>query len=93
MQALTTVVGTLLYPIDTIKRRMMVQKSFATINSNGTKEFLYRNSLHCFQRIIKEEGMRALFSGLSVNIVRGASGSILLVGYDEFKDIFAKIAT
>ena len=45
----------------------------------------FRSGTHCFFSIIKEEGIRGLYHGLSVNLVRGVGGAILLVGYDEAK--------
>ena len=45
----------------------------------------FRSGTHCFLSIIKEEGIRGLYHGLSVNLVRGIGGAILLVGYDEAK--------
>jgi Mitochondrial carrier protein len=47
--------------------------------------FLFRSGAHCFFTIIREEGVRGLYHGLSVNLVRGVGGAILLVGYDEAK--------
>jgi hypothetical protein len=41
--------------------------------------------LHCVRTILREEGIRGLYSGLPANLVRGLSGSLLLVGYDEAK--------
>jgi solute carrier family 25 (adenine nucleotide translocator) protein 4/5/6/31 len=47
----------------------------------------YKNAFDCFAKILKEEGPRGFYSGLSVNIVRGVSGALLLVGYDEMQKI------
>lgn len=55
---------TLCYPFDTVKRRMQL---------NGAKghKNLYRNDLDCFRKIISEEGgVRGLYAGFSVNLVR-----------------------
>ena len=78
-QSVTTVVGTLCYPIDTIKRRMMMQ--------GGDGILVYNNALHCFSTIIKEEGPRGLFHGLSVNLFRGVFGALLLVFNDGIKPL------
>lgn len=54
----------LCYPLDTIKRRMQL---------NGAQGFknLYKNDLHCLQRILKEEGLwRGLYAGWTINVVR-----------------------
>ena len=40
--------------------------------------------------ILREEGIRGLYSGLSANLIRGVGGTILLVGYDEAKTFFDK---
>ena len=40
---------------------------------------------------VREEGLRGLYSGLSANLIRGISGAVLLVGYDETKAIIAKV--
>jgi hypothetical protein len=53
-----------------------------------SKTAVYRSSWDCFRRIVREEGAKGLFHGLSVNLVRSVAGAILLVGYDEFKKIF-----
>ena len=77
-QSVTTIVGTLCYPIDTIKRRMMMQ-------GGGMQS--YNGAFHCFSSIIRDEGFRGLFHGLSVNLFRGFFGAMLLVLYDGIKPI------
>ena len=78
-QSVTTVVGTLCYPIDTVKCRMMMQGERAVA--------VYRSGFHCFVSIIKNEGTTALFHGLSVNLFRGIFGALLLVFYDGIKPV------
>jgi solute carrier family 25 (adenine nucleotide translocator) protein 4/5/6/31 len=56
--------------------------------SSGGKHTMYRNSWDCCVRIVREEGARGLFHGLSVNLVRSVAGAFLLVGYDECKKVF-----
>ena len=42
--------------------------------------------------IIREEGIKGLYSGLSVNLLRGMTGgTILLVGYDEAKKFLSSV--
>jgi solute carrier family 25 (adenine nucleotide translocator) protein 4/5/6/31 len=91
--------GTLCYPIDTIKRRLMVQSVTPVLSaettstnkvSSATKpRIYYRGAVDCFTKILATEGVKGLFSGLSANLIRGFSGAILLVGYDEIKKILA----
>lgn len=51
----------------------------------------YRNARHCFVKILREEGVRGLFQGLSANLVRSFGGTILLVGYDEVQTIINRL--
>jgi hypothetical protein len=46
---------------------------------------LYRGGVDCLVKILKHEGPRGLFHGLSANLLRGVGGTLLLVGYDEAK--------
>ena len=79
-QVVTTVVGTVCYPLDTIKRRMMAQMSVAG-------QQLYASSWQCFLSIVRKEGTLALFNGFTASLLRGFSGPILLVGYDELRKL------
>jgi solute carrier family 25 (mitochondrial adenine nucleotide translocator), member 4/5/6/31 len=117
-QALTLVVGSACFPIDTVKRRLMVQRKLVnkTAASAGAASagaaaaaggvaggvasaqaaalkaaeaiaiVPYRNGWDCLRRILREEGVKGLYSGLSVNVVRSLSGAVLLVAYDEIKN-------
>eukprot|EP00601_Ochromonadales_sp_CCMP2298_P029816 CAMPEP_0173336038 /NCGR_PEP_ID=MMETSP1144-20121109/6313_1 /TAXON_ID=483371 /ORGANISM="non described non described, Strain CCMP2298" /LENGTH=169 /DNA_ID=CAMNT_0014281243 /DNA_START=1 /DNA_END=510 /DNA_ORIENTATION=+ len=91
---LTTVVGTLCFPVDTVKRRLMVQGSDIVsqrlsptgAGGNIPKKYIpYKGAVDCLGRIVREEGVKGVFSGLGVNVVRGLAGSLLLVAYDELK--------
>lgn len=90
-QSLTTVVGTLCYPIDTIKRRMMIQTNFDLVDplsaSSVDHRMGYMNGRECFRYVLRNEGVKGLYSGLVINLVRGVSGALLLVCYDEVKKI------
>eukprot|EP01038_Epipyxis_sp_PR26KG_P007081 gene7081-9665_t len=100
-QVLTVVVGTVCYPLDTIKRRLMTQQAIHhpiqpsllkditdSINNNSNHNSIrYSGAWDCWKSILKHEGFRGLFSGYSANLIRGISGPFLLVGYDEMKKI------
>ncbi|KAL0280457.1 UNVERIFIED_CONTAM: hypothetical protein PYX00_001738 [Menopon gallinae] len=77
-QIVTTVAGIVSYPLDTVRRRMMMQ--------SGRKEVLYKNTAHCWLTIYKTEGARAFFKGALSNIFRGTGGALVLVIYDELKE-------
>jgi len=67
------------YPIDTVRRRMMMTSGEAV---------KYRSSLHCFSEIIKNEGPKSLFKGAGANILRGIAGAGVLAGYDKLQLLF-----
>jgi hypothetical protein len=49
----------------------------------------YMNGRDCVRHIWRTEGFKGFFAGLSVNIVRGVSGAVLLVLYDDIKKLLA----
>jgi len=67
------------YPIDTIRRRMMMTSGEAV---------KYKSSLHAFNEIIKKEGVKSLFKGAGANILRAIAGAGVLAGYDKLQLIF-----
>jgi len=80
-QIVTSISGLVSYPLDTVRRRLMMQ--------SGRKEVLYNNTLDCFQKIYNKEGPKAFFKGALSNIFRGAGASLVLVLYDEMQIYFA----
>ncbi|EFN81827.1 ADP,ATP carrier protein 2 [Harpegnathos saltator] len=80
-QAVTTVAGIVSYPFDTVRRRMMMQ------SGRAKSEILYKNTLHCWSTIYKTEGGNAFFKGAFSNILRGTGGALVLVLYDEIKNL------
>jgi solute carrier family 25 (adenine nucleotide translocator) protein 4/5/6/31 len=82
-QIVSIVAGTLCYPIDSVRRRLMMQAG------QPISERLYRNSLHAFYRIQMEEGLRGFYLGIGPNLIRSVGGALLLVSYDLFKGMFS----
>lgn len=78
-QVVTTAAGIISYPFDTVRRRMMMQA--------GRSDVLYKSTLHCWGKLLKDEGPGAFFKGAGSNILRGTGGAIVLVLYDEFKKL------
>lgn len=65
------------YPLDTVRRRLMMQ--------SGRGEVLYNGTLDCFAKIYKNEGgFKPFFKGALSNVFRGIGGALVLVLYDEF---------
>eukprot|EP00879_Flechtneria_rotunda_P001304 GHRR01001454.1.p1 GENE.GHRR01001454.1~~GHRR01001454.1.p1 ORF type:complete len:313 (+),score=82.60 GHRR01001454.1:189-1127(+) len=66
------------YPIDTVRRRMMMTSGQAV---------KYKSSIDCFQQVIKNEGVKSLFKGAGANILRAVAGAGVLSGYDQMQVI------
>jgi len=79
-QIVTGVSGLVSYPLDTVRRRLMMQ--------SGRADVMYTGTIDCFVKIAKNEGSKAFFKGALSNIIRGAGGSLVLVLYDEFQRMF-----
>jgi len=77
--AITISAGLASYPIDTVRRRMMMT-SGAAVKYNG--------SIDCFKQILKNEGTKSLFKGAGANILRAVAGAGVLAGYDKLQVIF-----
>lgn len=76
-QIVTITSGILSYPWDTVRRRMMMQ--------SGRKDVLYKNTLDCAIKIVKNEGLAAMFKGAGSNVIRGTGGALVLAIYDEIQ--------
>jgi len=79
-QIVSIVAGTMCYPIDSVRRRLMMQ---AGLPSNVERK--YNGSMDCFRKVAKQEGMRGFYLGIGPNVIRSFGGALLLVGYDVFK--------
>ncbi|RWW19088.1 hypothetical protein BHE74_00004422 [Ensete ventricosum] len=66
------------YPIDTVRRRMMMTSGEAV---------KYRSSIDAFSQIVKNEGAKSLFKGAGANILRAVAGAGVLAGYDKLQVI------
>jgi len=77
----TVTAGLMSYPIDTVRRRMMM-------TSGGAVK--YKGSMDCFSQIMKNEGFMSLMKGAGANIIRGVAGAGVLAGFDKFKELYIK---
>jgi solute carrier family 25 (adenine nucleotide translocator) protein 4/5/6/31 len=82
--AVTIVSGILSYPLDTIRRRMMM--------TSGTGKN-YKSSFHCFRVVVAEEGFMSLMKGAGANILRGVAGAGVLSGVDAIKPYYIQFRT
>ncbi|XP_071878380.1 ADP,ATP carrier protein-like isoform X1 [Bombus fervidus] len=84
-QVVTTVAGVMSYPFDTVRRRMMMQ------SGRSKREIMYKNTLDCWIKTAKAEGVGAFFKGSLSNILRGTGGALVLTLYDTLKNIFEDV--
>lgn len=75
----TVVSGLASYPIDTIRRRMMMT------SGGGVK---YKGSMDCAAYILKNEGVKSYFKGAGANILRGVAGAGVLSGFDSVQKAY-----
>ncbi|KAL9272037.1 ADP,ATP carrier protein 3, mitochondrial-like protein [Drosera capensis] len=64
------------YPIDTVRRRMMMTSGEAV---------KYDSSLDAFKQIVAKEGTKSLFKGAGANVLRAVAGAGVLSGYDKLQ--------
>jgi solute carrier family 25 (adenine nucleotide translocator) protein 4/5/6/31 len=76
----TVTAGLISYPLDTIRRRMMM--------TSGAKANKYKNSIDCTQQIMRNEGVKAMYKGAGSNVLRGLAGALVLVGFDYTKNMY-----
>jgi solute carrier family 25 (adenine nucleotide translocator) protein 4/5/6/31 len=67
------------YPFDTIRRRLQMQ------SEKPRAEWIYSGAADCYKKILKDEGVRALFKGAGANVIRTIGSALVLVLYDEVK--------
>jgi solute carrier family 25 (adenine nucleotide translocator) protein 4/5/6/31 len=69
----TIAAGWLSYPLDTLRRRLIMQPG----SPNP-----YYNSFDALRKIIQNNGVSSLFAGAGANTARALIGTVALVGYD-----------
>ncbi|XP_010262078.1 PREDICTED: probable ADP,ATP carrier protein At5g56450 [Nelumbo nucifera] len=76
-QAVTTSAGLLSYPLDTVRRRMMMQ--------SGLEQPMYHSTFDCWRKIYRIEGVASFYRGALSNMFRSTGAAAILVLYDEVK--------
>lgn len=75
----TVTSGLISYPVDTIRRRMMM--------TSGAAE-KYNGSIDCAVKILKNEGPMSMMKGAGANILRGVAGAGVLSGFDKLVQLY-----
>ncbi|KAK9890383.1 hypothetical protein WA026_010475 [Henosepilachna vigintioctopunctata] len=66
---------------DTVRNRMMMH------SGRAKGDVMYKNTLDCWMKIAKNEGGTAFFKGAFSNILSGTRAALVLVFYDEVKNL------
>ena len=69
----------LAYPLDTIRRSLMMQ--------SGRADVQFTNTLGCFRHILKTNGAVGFYKGAMMNNIRAVGSALVLVIYDELKGL------
>jgi len=78
-QTTAIIAGFISYPFDTVRRRLQMQAE------KPKEQWLYSGTMDCAVKIVKDEGIGAMFKGFAANVLRTLGGALVLVGYDEIK--------
>lgn len=81
-QVVTVGAGILSYPLDTVRRRLMMTSG----QKAGARQ--YNGTIDCFNKIYQQEGGKAFFKGCLSNVLRGTGGALVLVFYDKIQAMF-----
>lgn len=82
--AITVVSGLMSYPIDTVRRRMMMTSGTAV---------KYNGSIDCAKTILNNEGFMSMMKGAGANVLRGVAGAGVLAGFDVVKAAYIEFRT
>jgi solute carrier family 25 (adenine nucleotide translocator) protein 4/5/6/31 len=69
------------YPMDTVRRRLMMQ------SEKPKEEWLYRGAFDCMGKVLKNEGPTAFFKGAGANALRTVGSALVLVLYASIQDV------
>jgi solute carrier family 25 (adenine nucleotide translocator) protein 4/5/6/31 len=78
-QAVTTSAGLMSYPLDTVRRRMMMQ--------SGLEQPMYNSTLDCWRKICRAEGVASFYQRAVSSVFRSTGAAAILVLYDEVEKL------
>lgn len=81
----TLVAQTLVFPLDTVKRRLQFDRRPPAPTAHLPQ---YRGAVHCAQQMLRHEGWRSFYRGLPANALRTMPGAALqFVVYEYVKSV------
>jgi len=80
-QATAITAGYASYPFDTVRRRLQMQ------SEKPKENWVYSGTFNCFSKVMRDEGITALFKGAGANALRTVGSALVLVLYDQFQQI------
>jgi len=83
-QVAVSVSGLVAYPFDTVRRRLQME------SEKPMADRMYKGTLDCGTKILKDEGMSGMYKGALANIFRGVGASMVLVLYGEITNFMNK---
>lgn len=69
------------YPFDTIRRRLQMQ------SEKPKDQWIYKGTMDCLRKVLKDEGVSALFKGAGANALRTVGSALVLVFYDQIQQV------
>merc|ERR1712021_300765 len=65
------IAGFISYPFDTVRRRLQMQ------SEKPPEQWLYKGTADCAMKVVKEEGVGAMFKGFGANVLRTLGGALV----------------
>merc|ERR1739845_43933 len=72
------------YPFDTVRRRLQME------SEKPMDQRIYKGTVDCGVKILRDEGFSGMYKGALANIFRGVGASLVLVLYGEIKNALAR---
>jgi solute carrier family 25 (adenine nucleotide translocator) protein 4/5/6/31 len=70
--------------MDTVRRRLQMQ------SNKPKEEWIYKNTMDCFRKVMADEGTGAFFKGAGANALRTIGAALVLVFYSEAQRAMGK---
>merc|ERR550514_1673968 len=78
-QIAVTASGLVAYPFDTVRRRLQME------SDRPMADRMYKGTIDCGVKVLKNEGFGGMYKGALANIFRGVGASLVLVLYGEIQ--------